>query len=63
VRFNYVIVLIEISDRTAGVRLPAEARDFSLLYSVQPDSRAHPTSYPKGIEGSFSRGKAARARS
>jgi hypothetical protein len=35
------------------VRFPVGTRDFSLLYSVQTSSGAHPTSYPMGIGGSF----------
>jgi hypothetical protein len=33
---------------TDGVRLPAGARDFSLLHSVQTNCGAHPASYPMG---------------
>jgi hypothetical protein len=40
---------------TAGIRFPAEARDFSLLYNVQTNSGAHPASYPMGIGGSLKR--------
>jgi hypothetical protein len=42
---------------TTGVRLPTGTRDFSLLYSVQTGSEAHPASYPMGIGGSFPGGK------
>jgi hypothetical protein len=40
---------------------PAGARDFSLFYSVQIGSGAHPASYPMGTEGDFPGGKAAGA--
>jgi hypothetical protein len=43
---------------TAGVRFPAEATYFSLLNSVQTGSGAQPASYPMGIRGPFSGGKA-----
>jgi hypothetical protein len=46
-----------------GVRFPAEARDFSLLHSVQTGYEADPTVYPMGTEGSFpgrSRGRGAK---
>jgi hypothetical protein len=46
---------------TAGVQFPAGTRDFSLLHSVQTDSRAHPASYTRRTEGSFPGGKAAGA--
>jgi hypothetical protein len=42
---------------TARVRFPA-VHDFSLLHSVQTDSRAHPTFCTVGTEDSFPRGKA-----
>jgi hypothetical protein len=35
-------------------------KNFSFLHSVQPDSGAHPASYPMGTKGSFPRGKVAR---
>jgi hypothetical protein len=38
-----------------------EGRDFSLLYVVQNDFGAHPTSYPKGKGEYLSGGKAAGA--
>jgi hypothetical protein len=40
--------------------IPAGARDFSLLHSVQTGSEAHPTSYRMGTRGSFPGGKVAR---
>jgi hypothetical protein len=36
--------------RGAGVRFPAEARDFSLLHDVQTGPGAHLTSYTMGKE-------------
>jgi hypothetical protein len=39
----------------AEFRFPAEARDFSLHYSVQTGSGAHPASYTMGTGGSFPR--------
>jgi hypothetical protein len=44
---------------TAAVRFPAEARDFSLLRSIQTGTGAHPASYTTGIGASFPEGKAA----
>jgi hypothetical protein len=41
------------------VRFPARAGNFSLHHHVQTGSGNHPVSYPMGIRGSFSRGKAA----
>jgi hypothetical protein len=38
---------------TNGVRLPAEAKDFSSSLCVQTSSEAHPASYPMGYRGSF----------
>jgi hypothetical protein len=35
------------------VRFPVGASDFSLPHTVQTDSGAHKTSYPKGTGGSF----------
>jgi hypothetical protein len=48
-----------LDDRGSKVRFPAGAGNFSLHYRVQNGSRAHPASYPMGIRGSFSGGKAA----
>jgi hypothetical protein len=45
--------------RGNGVRFPAEARDLSLLDSIQTASEAHPTSYPLGIGSPFYRGRGA----
>jgi hypothetical protein len=45
----------------AGIRCPAEVRDFSLLDSVKIGSGAHPTSYPMFTEDSFGGGNAAGA--
>jgi len=39
----------------------AGAEDFYLLLSVQTGSGAHPTFYSVGSEGTFPRGKVARA--
>jgi hypothetical protein len=50
-----------LDDRGSRVRFPARVGDFSLHYSVQNGSRAHPASYPMGIRGSFPGGKAAGA--
>ena len=36
------------------VRFVAEARDFSLLHSIQPSSAAHPASYAVDIPSSLS---------
>jgi hypothetical protein len=36
-----------------GVRVPAEAGNFSLLHRVQTGSGTHPASYPRGTRGSF----------
>jgi hypothetical protein len=46
---------------TAGVRLPADAGDFSSFHSVQTGSGAHSGSYPNGTGGSFLGDKAAGA--
>jgi hypothetical protein len=45
---------------TVGVQFPAEARDFSLLHSIQTGFVAHPASYPMGTGSSFPTGKVAR---
>jgi hypothetical protein len=50
-----------LDDRGSRVRFPAGAGNFSLHYSVQNGSGAHPTSYPMGTRGSFPGGKAAGA--
>jgi hypothetical protein len=42
-----------------GIRIPAEAKNFSLRHRVQTGSGAHPASYPMGTGGSFPAGKAA----
>jgi hypothetical protein len=44
-----------------GVRIPAEAKNFSLHHRVQTGSGAHPASYPVGTRGSFPGGKVAEA--
>jgi hypothetical protein len=44
---------------TPGVRFPARQRDFSLLFSVQTGSGAHPASYSMGTGGSFPGGNVA----
>jgi len=46
-----------------GVRVPAEARNFSLHHRVKTGSGAHSDSYPMGTRGSFPEGKAGGARS
>jgi hypothetical protein len=38
---------------------PGRVNNFTLLYSIQTGSGAHPASYPIGTGGSFPRGKAA----
>jgi hypothetical protein len=38
---------------TARVQFPAEAREFSLVHSVQAGSAAYPAFYRIGPEGSF----------
>jgi hypothetical protein len=42
-----------LDDRGIVVRLPAEAKDFYLLHSVQIDSGAQPASYPMSTESSL----------
>jgi hypothetical protein len=42
---------------TAGVRFPAEKREFSLLHGVQTGSGAHPATYPTGAWSSIPGGK------
>jgi hypothetical protein len=39
-----------------GVQFPAEAKDFSLLHSVQTSFGAHPAFYNAGSSGSFPMG-------
>jgi hypothetical protein len=41
--------------------IPGRGKIFSLLHSIQTDSRTHLASYLMGTEGSFSKGKVARA--
>jgi hypothetical protein len=48
-----------LDDRGSRVRLLAGAGTFSLQYSVQTGSGAHPASYPMDTRGSFLDGKAA----
>jgi hypothetical protein len=50
-----------LDDRDSRVRFLAGAGNFSLHYLVQNVSGTHPASYPMGIRGSFSGGKAAGA--
>jgi hypothetical protein len=45
----------------SGVQVLARVWYFSLHHRVQTGSRAHPASYPMGVRGSFSGGKAAEA--
>jgi hypothetical protein len=45
---------------TAGVRLPAGERDFSLLQTSQTGSEVHQPSYLMGARGDFRGGKAER---
>jgi hypothetical protein len=42
-----------------GIRFPAEARDYSPLYSVQTVSGVHSASYAISTGGDFCRGKTA----
>jgi hypothetical protein len=37
----------------AEVRFPAEAKEFSVLHSVQTGSGTHPDPYPNGTGGDF----------
>jgi hypothetical protein len=46
------------TDRTAGVRPPTEAEDYSSTLCVQSGSGAHPASCTMGAGGSFPGGKA-----
>jgi hypothetical protein len=46
------------TDRTAGVRSPTEAEDFSSNVCVQAGPGAHPASCTVGTGGSFPGGKA-----
>jgi hypothetical protein len=50
-----------LNNRGIGLQFPAEASDFYVLHSVKTGSGTHPASYPMGIGGSFTGGKAARA--
>jgi hypothetical protein len=43
----------ELDDRGSRVRIPEGARNFSLHYSVQNGSGAHPASCPMGTRDSF----------
>jgi hypothetical protein len=75
-RFNYpnnnrksrdisvgIALLYGLDDRGPRVRFLAGAGNFSLHYSVQNGSGAHPASYPMDTRGYFPGGKAAEARS
>jgi hypothetical protein len=48
-----------LDDRMIGVRIPAEATNFSLRQCVHTGSGAHPASSQMGTGGSFPGGKAA----
>jgi hypothetical protein len=50
-----------LDDRVIGIRMPAEAGNFSLRHRVQTASGAHLPSYSMGTGGSFPGGKAAGA--
>jgi hypothetical protein len=50
-----------LDDRDSTFRFSAGAWNFSLHHRIQNGSGAHPASYPMGIRGSFSGGKAAEA--
>jgi hypothetical protein len=57
IRLNFISGL---RDGWSGVRVPAGAVNFSLLHLVQPESGAHPASYPvSSTRGSFREGTAA----
>jgi hypothetical protein len=45
--------IAQFSTLTTGVRFPGGVREFSLLHSVQTDSKDHPASYAMGFGGSF----------
>jgi hypothetical protein len=47
----------------AGVRVPAEARDFALHRTVPTGSEGHKATYLLGARGSFTGSKAVEARS
>jgi hypothetical protein len=48
-----------LGHREIWVKLPAEARDYSLLHRAQTDSGARLASYPMGTRAYFPEGKAA----
>jgi hypothetical protein len=50
-----------LDDRGSRVRFLAGAGNFSIHHRVQNGSGAHPASYPRGLRGTFPRGKAAGA--
>jgi hypothetical protein len=50
-----------LDGRIIGVRIPAEAGNFSLRHRVQTTYGAHPASYQVGIGDPFPGGKAAGA--
>jgi hypothetical protein len=52
---------IKMRSERSGVRVLAEAGNFSPHHRVQTGSGAHPASYPMGTGCSFLGGKAARA--
>jgi hypothetical protein len=51
-----IALLFVVTACTAGVQFSARAKDFSLLYSVQTGSGAHPASHKIGTGGSFPTG-------
>jgi hypothetical protein len=50
--FNFLYTNYRLDDR-AGVRSPAEAKDFPVAFCVRTSSEAHPASYPLGTGGLF----------
>jgi hypothetical protein len=54
---GFTIKILHEHER-AKVRFSAEARDFSLLHSIQTGPGAHPATCPMGTGGLFLRGKA-----
>jgi hypothetical protein len=57
---RYVLNHCNVKYGGNGVRFKAD-RNVSILYSVQTGIGPHPTFYPKGIGGLYSRSKGARA--
>jgi hypothetical protein len=49
-----------VTDWTAGIRFPTEAKGFSLFHRVKTGCEAKPVSYPKKYRGRFTRGQSGR---